>query len=102
MNLFLLCVIGYFVGSIPTGFLLTKFSCGMDIRNFGSHSTGATNVLRTGNKKLAFLTLLIDALKVIDDEEVEMFMVNPKAPCFIKDANETYIYLILPVNFTVA
>ena len=45
---------------------------------------------------------LIDALKVIDDEEVEMFMVNPKAPCFIKDANETYIYLILPVNFTVA
>ena len=44
---------------------------------------------------------LIDALKVIDDEEVEMFMVNPKAPCFIKDANETYIYLILPVNFTV-
>ena len=42
---------------------------------------------------------LIDALKVIDDEEIEMYMVNPKAPCFIKDANETYLYLILPVNF---
>ena len=42
---------------------------------------------------------LIDALKVIDDEEIEMYMVNPKAPCFIKDANKTYLYLILPVNF---
>lgn len=44
---------------------------------------------------------LIDALRVIDDEEIDMYMVNPKAPCFIKDADETYIYLILPVNFTV-
>jgi len=42
---------------------------------------------------------LIDALKVIDDEEIEMYMVNPKAPCFIKDANKSYLYLILPVNF---
>lgn len=45
---------------------------------------------------------LIDALKVIDDEEIEIYMVNPKAPCFIKDGEENYIYLILPVNFTVA
>ena len=43
---------------------------------------------------------LIDALKVIDDEEVEIYMVNPKAPCIIKDIKESYIYLILPVNFT--
>lgn len=43
---------------------------------------------------------LIDALRVIDDEEVEIYMVNPKAPCIIKDINESYIYLILPVNFT--
>lgn len=43
---------------------------------------------------------LIDALRVIDDEEVELYMVNPKAPCFIKNAEESYIYLILPVNFT--
>ena len=41
----------------------------------------------------------IDALRVIDEEEVTIYMVNPKAPCFIKDENETYIYLILPVNF---
>jgi DNA polymerase-3 subunit beta len=43
---------------------------------------------------------LIDALRVIDDEEVELYMVNPKAPCFIKNKEESYIYLILPVNFT--
>ena len=44
--------------------------------------------------------LMIDALRVIDDEEIDMYLVNPKAPCFIKDAEEQYIYLILPVNFT--
>ena len=43
---------------------------------------------------------LIDALRVIDDENVTLYMVNPKAPCFIKDEKESYIYLILPVNFT--
>ena len=43
---------------------------------------------------------LIDALKVIDDEEVEIKLLNPKAPCFIKDDNENYIYLILPVTFS--
>lgn len=43
---------------------------------------------------------LIDALRVIDDEEVDLYMVNPKAPCFIKNQEESYIYLILPVNFT--
>ncbi len=42
---------------------------------------------------------LIDALKVIDDEEINIYLVNPKAPCFIKDSEEKYIYLILPVNF---
>ena len=43
---------------------------------------------------------MIDALKVIDDEEIDMYLVNPKAPCFIRDVKEKYIYLILPVNFT--
>ena len=42
---------------------------------------------------------LIDALRVIDDEEVELYLMNAKAPCFIKDETESYIYLILPVNF---
>ena len=43
---------------------------------------------------------LMDALRVIDDEEITLYKINPKAPCFIKDAEELYIYLILPVNFT--
>ena len=43
---------------------------------------------------------MIDALKVIDDEEIDIYLVNPKAPCFIRDTKEKYIYLILPVNFT--
>ncbi len=43
---------------------------------------------------------LIDALRVIDDEEIDIYLVNPKAPCFIRDAEQKYIYLILPVNFT--
>ncbi len=42
---------------------------------------------------------LIDALRVIDDEEVTIYMVNPKAPCYIRDEEEKYVYLILPVNF---
>ena len=45
---------------------------------------------------------LIDALRVIDDEEISIYLVNPKAPCFIKDETESYIYLILPVNFSAA
>lgn len=44
----------------------------------------------------------IDALRVIDEEEVTLYMVNPKAPCFIKDDEGTFIYLILPVNFNAA
>ncbi len=45
---------------------------------------------------------LMDALRIIDDEEVDLYMMNPKSPCFIKDENESYIYLILPVNFNAA
>ena len=45
---------------------------------------------------------MIEALRVIDDEEVQLYTINAKAPCFIKDQNESYIYLILPVNFNQA
>lgn len=56
-------VLGYLLGSIPFGLLLTKFSGGGDIRSIGSGNIGATNVLRTGRKGLAALTLLLDLLK---------------------------------------
>ncbi len=52
--------IGYLIGSIPFGLILTKFFTKQDIRNIGSGNIGATNVLRTGNKKLAIATLLLD------------------------------------------
>ena len=45
---------------------------------------------------------LIDALRVIDQDEVTLYLMNAKAPCFIKDDEESYIYLILPVNFNSA
>ena len=56
-------VMGYLLGSIPFGLLLTKFTGGGDIRSIGSGNIGATNVLRTGRKGLAALTLLLDLLK---------------------------------------
>jgi DNA polymerase-3 subunit beta len=43
---------------------------------------------------------LIDALRAIDDENIDIYMVNPKAPCFIRDKESTYTYLVLPINFT--
>ena len=54
---------GYFLGSIPFGLILTKISGLGDIRKIGSGNIGATNVLRTGNKKIALFTLLLDGGK---------------------------------------
>jgi len=54
---------GYLLGSIPFGLLLTRLAGKGDIRDIGSGNIGATNVLRTGSKKLAAATLLLDALK---------------------------------------
>lgn len=55
--------LGYALGSIPFGVILTKLAGGGDIREIGSGNIGATNVLRTGRKGLAALTLLLDLLK---------------------------------------
>ncbi len=56
-------VLGYLCGTIPFGLILTKSAGLGDIRSIGSGNIGATNVLRTGNKKVAALTLVLDALK---------------------------------------
>jgi len=61
----LAAVIGYLLGSIPFGMLLTRVAGLGDIRHIGSRSIGATNVLRTGNKVLAALTLVLDLAKGI-------------------------------------
>ncbi len=60
---FLALVIGYFFGSIPFGLVLTQAAGMGDVRQVGSGNIGATNVLRMGNRKIAVLTLLGDALK---------------------------------------
>ena len=56
-------LLGYLLGSIPFGLLITKAAGTQDIRTIGSQNIGATNVLRTGRKDLAAATLLLDAAK---------------------------------------
>ena len=63
MAIALSILLGYLLGSIPFGLLLTRLTGGPDIRQIGSGNIGATNVLRTGNKGIAALTLLLDAGK---------------------------------------
>ena len=63
MEIVLVAVFSYFCGSIPFGLILTKIFSRQDIRKIGSGNIGATNVLRTGNKLLAFATLFLDILK---------------------------------------
>ena len=63
MELFLFIIFCYISGSIPFGLILTKILHGKDVRKIGSGNIGATNVLRTGDKYLAALTLLLDVLK---------------------------------------
>jgi len=63
MEIILVVSFSYLSGSIPFGLILTKFFSGEDVRKIGSGNIGATNVLRTGNKFLAALTLVLDILK---------------------------------------
>ena len=63
LELILVLFYSYFLGSIPFGLLITKIFLKKDIRNVGSGNIGSTNVLRAGNKSLAFVTLIFDVLK---------------------------------------
>ena len=63
INLIIVAVYSYFLGSIPFGLVLTKIFLKKDIRNIGSGNIGTTNVLRTGKKSLAIATLVLDLLK---------------------------------------
>ena len=63
MDFIIAAIAGYFCGSIPFGLILSKAAGLGDVRRIGSGNIGATNVLRTGNKKVAALTLLCDVLK---------------------------------------
>ena len=65
MELFLIIFCSYLMGSIPFGYLLTKFFLKKNIRDIGSGNIGATNVLRTGNKAIGYSTLTLDILKAV-------------------------------------
>ena len=65
MELILAIAISYLMGSIPFGLILTKVFLNKDIRDIGSGNIGATNVLRTGNKIIGYLTLSLDVLKAV-------------------------------------
>jgi acyl phosphate:glycerol-3-phosphate acyltransferase len=72
-------VIGYLLGSIPFGLVLTKLAGTQDLRSIGSGNIGATNVLRTGRKGLAAATLLLDALKGTAAVVIAGYMAGPNA-----------------------
>ncbi len=65
MDILIIGMISYLMGSIPFGLILTKFFLKKDIRKIGSGNIGATNVLRTGNKNVGYATLVLDILKAI-------------------------------------
>ena len=65
MEVFIIIIISYLMGSIPFGYLLTKIFLKKDIRNLGSGNIGATNALRTGNKLIGYATLIFDILKAV-------------------------------------
>jgi len=65
MDIFIISVICYLMGSIPFGFLLTKIFLNKDIREIGSGNIGATNALRTGSKFIGYATLTLDILKAV-------------------------------------
>ena len=65
MEILIICILSYLIGSIPFGFLLTKIFLKKDIRNIGSGNIGATNVLRTGNKSIGYATLSFDIVKAV-------------------------------------
>ena len=65
MDIFLIGIGSYLMGSIPFGFILTKIFLKKDIREIGSGNIGATNALRTGNKAIGYSTLVLDILKAV-------------------------------------
>ena len=91
-TIFILCAIGgYLLGSIPFGLVLTRLAGYGDIRKIGSGNIGATNVLRTGNKWLALLTVLLDASKAGFAAWLAYKFVTPKPMMFMNFVVQTNV-----------
>ncbi len=83
---------------------ITEGNMEMKIKSFAGTMNENISIQKDGKDIMIGFNpkFFIDALRVIDEEEITLYMVNPKAPCFIKDDNETFIYLILPFIFKAA
>ena len=79
MEIGLISLMSYLMGSIPFGFLLTKIFLKKDIREIGSGNIGATNALRTGNKLIGYSTLILDILKAV----IPILIIKVQFPEFI-------------------
>ena len=84
----------------PVRFNFENDSLTLSITSLEGGNNDYINIEKEGNDVLIGFNpkFIIDALKVIDEETVSLYMINSKAPCFIKNENESFIYLILPVN----
>jgi glycerol-3-phosphate acyltransferase PlsY len=91
--------VAYLFGSVPYGLILTKFAGLGDIRSVGSGNIGATNVLRTGHKGLAALTLILDVAKGVAAVMIAKWLIAPPAGAI--DAPAGIIYLPLIAGFAV-
>ena len=97
-DLLLSFVIAYLLGSVPFGLLLTRLTGKGDIRDIGSGSIGATNVLRAGGKGLAAATLLLDCLKALRELHVRLVererRMDAKLPAEVDDGKEQVTQLV--------
>lgn len=117
LDIIYIFVYSYFLGSIPFGLIITKVFLGKDIRNIGSGNIGTTNVLRTGKKSLAIVTLLFDILKgyisiIIASKYFGDFILLSALICFIGHifpvwlkfkggkGVATYLGIILGISFS--
>ena len=94
MEVVIVAIASYLMGSIPFGFILTKIFLKKDIRDIGSGNIGATNALRTGNKSLGYGTLLLDVIKAI----IPVIYVKFNYPDYIFIASlSTFLGHVFPV-----
>ena len=94
MEIFLIILFSYLIGSVPFGLILTKSFSGKDVRKIGSGNIGATNVLRAGNKYLALMTLILDVSKGY----VPVFLTQSMFPELIQiSALMTFLGHIFPI-----
>ena len=118
MEIIVISILSYLMGSIPFGFILTKIFLKKDIRDIGSANIGTTNVLRTGNKSLGYGTLFLDVIKAV----IPVIYVKLNYPDYIFIASlcvflghvfpiwlkfkggkgvATYVGILFSINFTI-